>query len=94
MFLSGRLRCGITITLAMATILLPCRASLLEVMLIFHSSHDAVPLDQEFPRISKKCSAPIKTKTENPYMHYSTTFGIVTTCYAPGVWWQNNHLGC
>jgi amino acid permease len=101
MFFLGRLGCGLTIMLGMANVLLPCRASFLEVvdMLTNHPhivvTEEELPLivvtEEELPLIKAK-EAVMKRPSlaENPAVHYTSTLGIVVVCYsaavrAPGV---------
>jgi amino acid permease len=96
-FFLGRLGCGITIMLAMPMILLPCRASLLEIMDVFVNGPHVVPVEEEIPLLlivapdTNKTKNPLVNKIkrstlmDNPIIHYVTTFGIATTCYVAAV---------
>jgi amino acid permease len=95
-FFLGRLGCGITIMLAMAMMMLPCRESVLEVIDVFVNGPHVVPIDQEtIPLIadpSKAASNKAKRPSiaDNKFIHYATTFSIAAICYicaihAPGV---------
>lgn len=91
MFFLGRLGCGLTIMLGMANVLLPCRASFLEVVDVLTNHPHIVVTEEELPLIKGK-EAVMKRPSlaENPAVHYTSTLGIVAVCYsaavrAPGV---------
>jgi amino acid permease len=96
MFFLGRLGCGITVMLALAMLLLPCRASLLELVDVFVNGPHVAPVEEEIPLVatneSKAATNKSKRSTlmDNDVIHYAATIGIATTCYvaairAPGV---------
>lgn len=92
-FFLGRLGCGVTIMLAMAMMLLPARAGLLEVVDVFVNGPHIVSAEivsEETPLVMQDTSkdSPSASGTvmqsslmENDLMLYATTFGIVTICY-------------
>ena len=93
----GRVGCGITIMLAMAMMLLPCRDSLLEVLDIISCagtskdrqndnaivSEDTplVGLSQEGGKVIRK----LPSLSEIPTVHYGSTLLIVVVCYVSAV---------
>ena len=98
--LLGRLGCGMTIMLAMAMMLLPARAGLLEVIDIIVNGPHAVPVEVSevmplvqtnhgrSPRVPTEVHRP--TLMDNDLMHYSTTLTMTVVCYViairvPGV---------
>ena len=94
MFFLGRLGCGITVMLAMAMMLLPCRASLLEVVDVFVNGPHTVPLEvsEETPLLNTengKARASVSTQRptlmDNTVVHYFTTIAIAAVCYIAAV---------
>jgi amino acid permease len=94
MFFLGRLGCGITIMLAMAMMLLPCRDSLLEVLDVFVNGPHIVPLEvsEEIPLLQADKSRPHvqpfiqrPTLMDNSFIHYFTTVAIAAVCYIAAV---------
>jgi len=96
----GRLGCGTTIMLALAMMLLPARAGLLEVIdVIINGPHivpvevsELMPLVQTSQRKSPHVPAQVHRPTlmDNNMMHYSTTLTMTVVCYViairvPGV---------
>lgn len=96
-FFLGRLGCGITLTLAMPLMVLPCRESLLEILdVAVNGPHVVIPRE-EIPLIlpnsenaasikfeileSENPSAKQRRLDRNPWIRYLATFGIITTCY-------------
>jgi amino acid permease len=91
MFFLGRLGCGLTMMLALAMVLLPCRDSFLEVVDVLTNHPHIVVTGEELPLIKAK-EAVVKRPSlvKNPAVHYISTVGIVGVCYfaavrAPGV---------
>lgn len=90
LFFLGRLGCGITIMLAMPMMLLPCRASLLEVLEVAVNGPDHAPMEEEIPLVATNSNNTRQHLSDNPWVHYLATFGITFSCYAiakhvPGV---------
>jgi len=90
MFLVGRIGYGITMTLALAIVMLPCRDSFLELvdLLVTTSPTIGSILGEETSLLSN--STPRRSIQENPFVHYGATFGITLVTYvgasmAPGV---------
>ena len=88
LFFLGRFGCGITLMLAMAMMMLPCRDSLLEVLDIFINGEHIVPIDAEesIPLVAEKeraASNKVKRPSimDNQVIHNATTFAIATMCY-------------
>ena len=90
MFFLGRLGCGITIMLAMAMILLPCRASLLELVDVFVNGPHLVPVEEETLLVANESKAATNkskrpTLMDNQVIHYAATIGIASTCYLAAI---------
>eukprot|EP00980_Cylindrotheca_fusiformis_P016128 scaffold4790_cov98-Cylindrotheca_fusiformis.AAC.12 len=93
LFFLGRLGFGISIMLAMAMILLPCRASLLELLEVALHGPDHAPVGEETPLILPANTIPNSSRrllSDTPWIHYLATFGIMGSCYliamhVPGV---------
>jgi amino acid permease len=86
MFFLGRLGCGITLMLAMAMVLLPCRDSFLEVVDVLTNHPHIVVTEEELPLIKAKEAVMKRPKLrENPAVHYTSTLGIVVVCYFTAV---------
>jgi sodium-coupled neutral amino acid transporter 11 len=90
----GRLGCAITIMLAMALMLPPCREGLLEVIDITINGPHEVLVEEEIPLIGDKTGDLLLHKRErindNIWIHYLITFGIDFSSYliaihVPGV---------
>jgi len=97
-FFLGRLGCGITIMLAMAMILLPARAGLLEVIDVIVNGPHLVPIEgsERMPLVQSSTNGNSNgtmrrtTLMENDLIHYSTTLTMIMVCYfaairVPGV---------
>jgi amino acid permease len=91
MFFLGRLGCGLTMMLAMAMVLLPCRDSFLEVVDMLTKHPHIVIMEEELPLVKAKEEVVKRPSlARNPAVHYTSTLGIVVVCYfaavrAPGV---------
>ena len=97
MFFLGRLGCGVTIMLAMAMMLLPCRDSLLEVLDVLTNHPHIVRVEEEqllllsSARNSDTLPDPLLVMAkrpklrENRWVHYTSTIGIVAICYLSAV---------
>ncbi|CAJ1937950.1 unnamed protein product [Cylindrotheca closterium] len=96
LFFLGRFGCGVTLTLAMPLMLLPCRDTLLELLdVAFFGAHIVEPRGEKIPLISRSSSAinqsirdPIivtkrneKRLNENSWVRYLLTFLILGICY-------------
>jgi amino acid permease len=94
-FFLGRLGCGVTIMLAMAMMLLPARAGLLEVIDVFINGPHPVPVEvsEVMPLIrdSQGRSTPLSVTVrrpslmENDLIHYSATLAISVVCYVAAI---------
>eukprot|EP00980_Cylindrotheca_fusiformis_P016130 scaffold4790_cov98-Cylindrotheca_fusiformis.AAC.14 len=92
-FFLGRIGFGISIMLAMAMVLLPCRASLLEVLEVAVHGPDHAPVGEETPLLLPSNTGTNSSRrllSDTPWIHYLATFGIVGSCYliavhVPGV---------
>ena len=88
-FFLGRLGCGITLMLAMAMMMLPCRDSLLEVFDVFFNGPHVVQIEEEsIPLVANSEKAAsnkvLKRPTimNNDTIRYVTTVAIAVACYA------------
>ncbi len=97
MFFLGRIGCGITIMLAMAMMLIPCRASLLELVDVFVNGPHIVPLEvaEQIPLLQTNKnrtthgSLPVTMRRpnlmDNSFVHYFTTIAIALVCYVVAI---------
>lgn len=96
-FLVGRIGCGTTILVAAPIMLLPCRASMLELVEVAcirirkgsHPQHSLVSLgpgimDEETPLLKNE-TIPSDSCFSNPFIHYGGTAFIVILCYMGAV---------
>jgi amino acid permease len=96
LFFLGRLGCGITLTLAMPLMVLPCRESLFEILDVAVNGPYVVTPHEEIPLIpdaenaasnkleileSTNPSTKQRRLDRNPWYRYLATFGIINTCY-------------
>jgi hypothetical protein len=77
--------------LAMAMLMLPCRASLLEVVDVFVNGPHVAPVEEEIPLVATNESKAATNRTkrstlmDNDVIHYAATIGIATTCYLAAI---------
>lgn len=65
LFFWGRLGCGVTLTLAMPLMLLPCRDTLLELLdVAFFGPHNVEPRGEQLPLLSRMLSSRTSTLSE------------------------------
>jgi amino acid permease len=95
LFFLGRLGCGITLTLAMPLMVLPCRENLLKLIDVVVNGPHAVETDEELPLIINNVKKKVSDNNEdnvssnnkgkrldgNIWFRYLVTLGMINTSY-------------